>query len=146
MKVPRPPPPSSSGVTAVMKANRARDTEPELALRRALAARGITGYRTNVRDLPGRPDIAFTRYRLAIFVNGCFWHQHDCDAVRSIPPKSNPEYWATKFELNRQRDERKVRELESMGWHVLTLWECEISRDSKSCASRVANSRAAIAI
>ncbi|MCI4320212.1 MAG: very short patch repair endonuclease [Thermoplasmata archaeon] len=106
-------------------------------MRGSLWAMGYRGYRTNVRALPGRPDLAFLGARLAIFCNGCFWHRHDCSRTGATLPKSNTAYWAMKFELNRERDRRKEAELNAAGWNVLTLWECEILRDPRACALRV---------
>lgn len=141
-KVPRPPPPSSATVTAVMKANRARDTGPEIALRRSLRSLGERAYRLAPKHVPGRPDITFMGDRLAVFVHGCFWHRHGCERASRELPKSNREYWQTKFRLNVERDERKVRNLESLGWHVLTVWECEIEQDSNAVARKVQAVRA----
>jgi DNA mismatch endonuclease, patch repair protein len=140
-KVPRAPPSSSPAVTAVMKANRPRDTGPEIRLRKALWRLGERGYRVTPKGIPGRPDIAYLRGQLAVFVNGCFWHQHGCERSKPGLPKSHPAYWATKFALNRRRDERKVHDLELAGWSVLTLWECEIDRSPSETAARVAAKR-----
>jgi DNA mismatch endonuclease, patch repair protein len=137
MKVPRPPPPSSPAATAVMKANRARNTGPEVALRRALWATGARGYRLSPRHLPGRPDITFSGGRLAVFVHGCFWHRHGCAKAGRELPKSNRKYWEIKFRLNVERDQRKVQKLEGLGWRVLTVWECEIERDAEEVARKV---------
>jgi DNA mismatch endonuclease (patch repair protein) len=142
MKVPRAPPPSSGSVTAVMRANRARDTGPELALRRSLWALGARGYRLAPKNVPGRPDVTYAGDRLAIFVHGCFWHRHGCAKAGKDLPKSNRVYWKTKFQLNVERDDRKVRTLESRGWRVLTVWECEIERDPEATALRVETERA----
>lgn len=136
-RVPRPPPPSSPAATVVMKANRPSATRPEIAIRDALIALGYRDYLTNVRALPGRPDLAFLGARLAIFCNGCFWHRHGCPRTGAALPKSNSAYWAKKFELNRERDGRKEAELKAAGWDVLTLWECEILRNPRACALRV---------
>lgn len=101
---------------------RQKDTEPELALRRALHAAGLR-YVLHHPHLPGRPDIVFPKYSTALFVHGCFWHGHECRAGRS--PSSNTEYWTTKIAANRQRDTRKASELQDLGWNVVTVWECE---------------------
>ena len=136
MKVPRAPPPSSRRATAVMKANRGKNTGPELALRRSLRGRGIHGYRVSPRMIPGRPDVTFIGQRVAVFVHDCFWHQHGC---RHAPhgPRTNASYWRLKFTLNRARDARKVALLEKSGWNVLVIWECEIKQNAERCASRV---------
>jgi DNA mismatch endonuclease, patch repair protein len=85
---------------------------------------GLSGYRLHRKDLPGRPDIAFIGERRAMFVNGCFWHQHDC-TVGQRAPKKNSDFWAEKLGRNSERDRRKVSELRSLGWKVVTIWECE---------------------
>jgi len=107
-----------------MRANRARDTGPERKLREALRAAGLGGYRLNWRKAPGRPDIAYPGRKLAIFVHGCYWHH--CPRCYPNLPKSNPDFWARKFELNRERDARKRRGLESVGWTVIEAWECDV--------------------
>lgn len=122
----RSPPPSSARASYNMSRNRARDTGPELALRRALWAAGARGYRLHPRGVPGRPDLAFPRARLAVFVHGCFWHA--CP-IHSKPPKSNAAFWREKFARNVARDARKVAELEEGGWRVLTFWEHEVLDD-----------------
>ena len=79
---------------------------------------------------------------MAVFVHGCFWHRHGCDKGGRELPKSNRKYWETKFKLNVERDERKVRALEALGWRVLTVWECEIERDVRAVAQNVEAKRA----
>lgn len=122
-------------VFASMRANRARGTKPELALLLALRATGRSGYRRNRRVLPGTPDVSFPRQMLAIFVHGCFWHR--CPHCQLALPKSNQAFWIRKFELNAERDERKHRQLEALGWEVLEVWECEVKRDAAACAALV---------
>jgi DNA mismatch endonuclease (patch repair protein) len=121
-----------------MRANRARDTGPERRLRRALREAGLGGYRLNWRKAPGRPDIAYPGRKLAIFVHGCYWHH--CPRCYPDLPKSNPEFWARKFELNRERDARKTALLESSGWRVLEAWECDIRNRLSVVVSAVAAS------
>jgi len=121
------PPPSSPAVRNVMRANRARNTGPELRLRRALREAGLGGYRLNWRKAPGRPDIAYPGRRVAIFVHGCYWHH--CPRCYPNLPKSNTAFWARKFNLNRERDGRKVANLEAAKWAVMEVWECEIRAD-----------------
>jgi DNA mismatch endonuclease (patch repair protein) len=135
LKVPRSPPPSSVRVTNVMKANKGRDTLPERILRTALSSRGVRGYRLSPRGIPGRPDIVFRKDRLAVFVNGCFWHR--CPRHSKSLPKSNYRYWSLKFRLNKERDARKNRELRSNGWKVLVFWECEVRDHGDRCALKV---------
>lgn len=109
--------------TEIMRAIRGVDTRPEMTVRR-LAHRLGYRYRLHRRDLPGSPDLVFPSRRKVVFVHGCFWHGHDCRANRL--PKTRPDYWASRFAKNKERDARKLRELEAAGWSVLTLWECEL--------------------
>lgn len=103
---------------------RAKDTTPEMVVRRMLHAAGYR-YRLHTRDLPGKPDIVFPARRKVVFINGCFWHRHrDCALARL--PKSRIEFWTEKLERNRERDERNAEALQALGWDVLTVWECEI--------------------
>lgn len=103
-----------------------RNTAPELAVRKCCRELGFSGYRIHRKELPGKPDIAWIGRRLAIFVNGCYWHGHDCaEGLRK--PKSNRNYWIPKIERNRQRDISNIAALSDMGWKVLVIWECEIN-------------------
>jgi len=108
----------------VMSRVRSSDTKPELLIRGLLHRLGYR-YRVSPRELPGKPDLAFTRRRAAIFVHGCFWHGHDCKRG-ARPPKANANYWSAKIARNRERDVRVQAELRSLGWTVLILWECEL--------------------
>ncbi len=123
----RNPPPSSEVTTKVMKANKGKNTKPELAVRLMLRNLGHPGYRLNWKWAPGRPDIAFPGRKIAIFVNGCFWHR--CPNCNLPAPKSHTDFWTEKFKRNVKRDERKITELETAGWKVITIWECEIKKD-----------------
>lgn len=107
----------------IMAAVRSSDTSPELAIRKALHARGFR-YRTNVRELPGKPDIVLPKYRAAIFVHGCFWHAHDCALFRL--PATRRGFWKDKLERNQKRDEEVGNSLNEAGWRFLTVWECAI--------------------
>ena len=129
------PPASSPSVRNVMRANRARDTGPEIALRRALRAAHLAGYRVNWRKAPGRPDIAYPGRRIAIFVHGCYWHH--CPRCYPNLPKSNPEFWGRKFVLNRERDGRKRADLERIGWVVIEAWECDLVSDMGAVIAEV---------
>ena len=102
---------------------RGRDTKPELVVRRWLWHQGFR-YRLYVKSLPGRPDIVMRKWRTAIFVNGCFWHGHDCQRHR---PATNAQFWKEKIERNRERDERNQSLLRAAGWHVIVVWECQLS-------------------
>ncbi|GAB4281636.1 MAG: very short patch repair endonuclease [Coriobacteriia bacterium] len=127
------PEPTSDAVTRSMRGNRGRDTKPEIELRRLLRAAGYPGYRLHWKHAPGRPDIAYPGRRVAVFVNGCFWHR--CPHCQPAEPKSHTEYWRKKFELNMERDARKTRQLEAAGWTVVTVWECQL-RESPGAVVR----------
>lgn len=104
---------------------RTRNTAPELAFRRALSERGIR-YRLHRADLPGRPDIYVGRLRIAIFVNGCFWHGHDCRRGRL--PVTNNEFWKEKISRNRQRDADVAKALSERSVQAITVWPCDRSQ------------------
>lgn len=106
---------------------RSTNTRPEEKVRKYLFSKGFR-YRKNVRSLPGCPDIVLPKYRSVIFVNGCFWHKHDCP--RFVWPSSNQEYWIPKITKNVERDERNQRTLKEMGWEVITVWECELKKEN----------------
>lgn len=123
------PPASSPGARATMRANRRRDTGPELALRRELHRRGMR-YRVDYAPVPGlrcRADVVFTRARLAIFVDGCFWH---CCPIHATRPAANGDWWRAKLEANVERDRRNDGELAAAGWRVLRCWEHERALDA----------------
>lgn len=131
------PKPTSPAVTKSMKGNRGKNTGPELELRRLLREAGFPGYRLHWKGAPGHPDIAYPGRKVAIFVNGCFWHR--CPHCQPAEPKSHTEFWRQKFALNQERDARKRRELEAAGWTVVTVWECQLTRDSASVVSVLAD-------
>lgn len=106
-----------------MRAVKSTDTKPELAVR-SLAHRLGFRFRLHRKDLPGRPDLVFAGRRKVIFVNGCFWHGHDCKRGARMP-KANASYWRSKIERNRARDAKARADLAAAGWDVLTIWECE---------------------
>jgi len=108
----------------VMRAVKGANTKPELKLRKALFARGFR-YRLHARDLPGKPDLVFPRYRSVIFINGCFWHGHDCARGARVP-KSNRDYWLAKVARNKARDEDIVKALAALGWRAYIVWECSL--------------------
>lgn len=133
----RAPIPKSETTSKVMSANVPKDTKPELLLRKALREIGVSGYRLHWKKASGRPDIAYSGRKIAIFVNGCFWHR--CPHCNLPLPKSNTEFWLKKFKRNKERDAKKIHDLEEDGWKVIVLWECEIKKDALSCAERVKN-------
>ena len=131
-----------------MAAIRSKDTKPEMIVRRGLWKRGFR-YRLNHKRLPGHPDLVLRKYRTCIFVNGCFWHGHNVsltpnpsptgegdftgegsDYIESSEcckiPKTNREFWVAKIRRNKERDKEEQRKLAEMGWHCITVWECEL--------------------
>ena len=132
-----------------MAAIRSKDTKPEMIVRRGLWKRGFR-YRLNHKRLPGHPDLVLRKYRTCIFVNGCFWHGHGVTespvqgsgfldepsgrAERMVQgsvcckiPKTNREFWVAKIRRNKERDKEEQRKLAAMGWHCITVWECELT-------------------
>jgi DNA mismatch endonuclease (patch repair protein) len=122
--------------SALMSRIRGRDTKPELAVRRAAHALGYR-FRLHRRDLPGSPDLVFPRLGKVIFVHGCFWHRHRGCRFANVP-KSNFDFWATKFESNVRRDTLALQRLHELGWKTLVVWECEMS-DASVLSSRLAS-------
>ena len=125
-----------------MAAIHSKDTKPELIVRRGLWSRGFR-YRLNYKRLPGHPDLVLRNYRTCIFVNGCFWHGHRCLTPNPSPkgegseyiltdsecckiPKTNRDFWVAKIRRNKERDKEEQRKLAEMGWHCITVWECEL--------------------
>ncbi|WP_235529797.1 very short patch repair endonuclease [Sphingomonas sp. Leaf242] len=102
---------------------RGKDTSPEMRVRRAAHASGLR-FRLHRKDLPGKPDLVFAKHRVALFVHGCFWHRHS-ECSKASMPKSRIEFWSAKFDANVARDARVTTELQSAGWRVVTVWECE---------------------
>ena len=125
-----------------MAAIHSKDTKPELIVRRGLWSRGFR-YRLNYKRLPGHPDLVLRKYRTCIFVNGCFWHGHRSLTPNPSPkgegseyiltdsecckiPKTNRDFWVAKIRRNKERDKEEQRKLAEMGWHCITVWECEL--------------------
>lgn len=108
---------------------RGKNTQPELALRKALHRLGLR-YRLHGAGLPGRPDLVLPRYETVVFVHGCFWHRHLGCSIATTP-KSNTPFWLEKFEKNVARDARVTKQLEDQGWAVFVVWECELSTPTK---------------
>ena len=113
---------------------RGKNTKPEILVRKGLHARGFH-FRLHNKKLPGSPDIVMPKYGVAIMVNGCFWHGHKGCKYAS-KPKSNVGFWDAKIARNRHRDEVTEAHLQALGWHVITIWECEL-RDKSVAASRL---------
>lgn len=108
----------------MMSGIRCKDTLPEIIVRKWLYSRGYR-FRLHRKDLPGKPDIVLPKYHAAIFVHGCFWHQHPGCRYAAVPA-SRTAWWMEKFRQNRERDTLVAKRLEDMGWNVLIIWECEI--------------------
>ena len=116
----------SPAIRKTMQSNKSRDTAPEIAVRKMLREAGCPGYRLHWKKVPGRPDIVFPGRKIAVFVNGCFWHRHK-GCKYAYAPKSNLEFWKRKFTDNVSRDKSSLRALYNMGWTTVTIWECEIA-------------------
>lgn len=104
---------------------RSKNNAPEEKVRKFLFSKGFR-YKKNDKKLPGCPDIVLPKYKTVIFVNGCFWHKHNCK--RFVWPASNEEYWKNKILRNVERDELNIKELKELGWKVLVIWECELKK------------------
>lgn len=115
---------------------RSRDTKPEIAFRKAVWAKGYR-YRICVKNLPGKPDLVFRRYKTAVFINGCFWHQHT-GCKKAALPKTNQEFWKKKLQDNVERDKRNYLKLEVLGYHVMVIWECE-TKNINDCLQKFEN-------
>lgn len=107
-----------------MSCIKGKNTKPEEIVRKYLFSQGFR-YRKNDKRLPGTPDIVLPKYRTVIFVNGCFWHGHQ-GCRYFVVPQTNTEFWMNKIDANRIRDQKKISELEAMGWKVIVIWECEL--------------------
>lgn len=116
-----------AAVRKSMQGNKRRNTKPELLVRQRLREAGLTGYRLDWAKAPGRPDIAFPGRKIAIFVNGCYWHR--CPHCSPSVPRKNVDYWEAKFRRNVERDKQALAELKRLGWDAMTIWECELKRD-----------------
>lgn len=106
-----------------MAAIRATNTKPELIIRKGLHASGFR-YRLHAKELPGKPDLVLAKYRAAVFINGCFWHGHDCHLFRW--PATREDFWREKIGGNVARDERNLTELRNTGWRIALIWECAL--------------------
>ncbi len=119
-----------------MAAVKSKDTKPEMIVRRELWKRGFR-FRLNHRRLPGHPDLVLRKYRTCIFVNGCFWHGHHIkiDKMESTKccrlPNANRDFWIAKIRRNKERDIEELQLLAAMGWHCITVWECELTSKKK---------------
>ena len=128
---------SAEARSRIMRAIRNKNTKPELIIRKSLFALGYR-YRIHPKHLPGKPDLSFPSKKKAIFVHGCFWHQH---AAKTCPirvvPSSNTQYWGPKLLRNAARDREHTAALRKLGWNVLVIWECELRRDEQKTLSKI---------
>ena len=108
---------------------KSKNTKPEEYIRKRLYEKGYR-YRKNYSSVFGHPDIWIPKHKVAVFVNGCYWHRHKGCKYATMP-KSNVDFWEKKLYGNRERDERNQKELESMGWNVITVWECQLNKDKR---------------
>lgn len=127
----------------IMRAVKSENTGPERALRSLLHRMGFR-FRLHRVDLPGKPDLVLPKWRVCLFVHGCFWHGHDCARGDRVP-KENREYWLAKVGKNRARDSRVRRELRRLGWRVVTVWECRLAHLAMAPSSLAASIRGRMA-
>jgi len=120
-----------------MAAIRATNTKPELIIRKGLHARGFR-YRLHAKELPGKPDLMLPKYRAAVFINGCFWHGHDCHLFRW--PATREEFWRAKIGDNVARDERNLTELRNAGWRIGVIWECALKGKTRRSSGELIDS------
>lgn len=114
---------------------RSKNTKPEMLLRSALFNKGLR-YRIHDKELPGKPDLVFSKFRTVIFVNGCFWHLHDGCRDGRIP-SSRIEYWKPKLTRNVQRDIENYYRLEALGWKIIVIWECDIEKNIEKVSNDI---------
>ena len=134
-RLPESPAASTLSTRRSMKGNRSKGTLPEATLAEALNARGLSEYMINYSDLPGSPDFVFPIERVAIFVNGCYWHR--CPHCMPHFPNINEGYWSAKFQRNRRRDMQNRADLRAMGWIPLVVWECILRKNPKAVGARI---------
>jgi len=118
----------------VMSKIRSKNTKPEILLRKCLWNLGYRGYRIHNKDLPGKPDIVFTKKKIAIFIDGCFWHKCPLDFQE---PKSNKKYWMEKIQLNVERDKKINEDLQTGGWVVVRIWEHMIKKEPEKAIDQI---------
>lgn len=121
-----------------------KDTKPEIIVRSFLFSKGLR-YRLHQKDLPGKPDLVFPRYRTIVFIHGCFWHGH-MGCKYFIPPKTRIEWWMNKINQTRKKDAENIKKLKKLGWKVIIVWECCLKSDKRnkvlvSLANRIRNSK-----
>ena len=132
----RSPIPKNPITSRIMSAIRAKHTQPEKALRKALNQIGLNDYKLHLKGLPGKPDIGFLKKRVAIFVNGCYWHR--CPFCKPALPKSHRSFWQKKFIKNRMRDKQKLALIKKLGWKTKVVWECQLKKNPAYVANQIA--------
>ncbi|MCX6359841.1 MAG: very short patch repair endonuclease [Armatimonadetes bacterium] len=126
----------AEGTRKSMRSNKSRDTSIEMLVRRAAWAAGMRGYRVHSRLVIGRPDMVFSRYKVAVFIHGCYWH--GCQSCgRGRIPKTNVSYWTEKIAANQARDRYVAEQLSAQGYRIVVLWECEVLGDLPACVGRL---------
>ena len=120
--------------TAIMQAIRAKDTKPEIAVRRLTHSLGYR-YKLHVSELPGKPDLVFPSRRKVMLVHGCFWHRHNCRKGRSLP-STRVKFWREKLDRNKVRDAKNRRRLRRLGWEILVIWECQV-KNAPALATKI---------
>ena len=118
----------------MMSGIRSKDTVPEIVIRRGLFAQGFR-YKLHDKTLPGKPDIVFPKYKSVIFVNGCFWHGHNCHLFKW--PKTRKEFWRKKILGNKNVDKRNYKKLKNEGWYIITVWECALKGKTRKPMKKV---------
>ena len=131
----RAPIPENETVSRIMSLIKGKNTGPELAVRKALTARGLSGYRLQWKKAPGRPDVCYPGRKIAIFIHGCYWHR--CPHCKPSAPRTHQDFWNEKFRKNKARDKIKLRELRQSGWKVLILWECQVRDNLDACLRKI---------
>jgi DNA mismatch endonuclease (patch repair protein) len=129
------PMPKSQSVTKTMQGNKAKDSKPELLLRKALWKAGVRGYRLHSKGLPGKPDLVFTAKKLIVFVHGCYWHS--CPICAIARPRHNASYWSEKLAGNTRRDILNADHLADLGWRVHTVWECQTKASIEEAVQQI---------
>lgn len=133
--LPPSPQASSDSVRASMRGNRSSNTKPEIMLVELLKGANVIGFSVDNKGVPGSPDLAFSDIKLAVFINGCFWHR--CPHCNPHFPETNKEYWSAKFARNKARDARTRAVLRANGWRNITIWECRLKRQPERVVYRI---------
>lgn len=131
----RSPKPKSEMTSYTMSSIKSKNSIPELIIRKELFKQGIRGYRIHSKNVIGKPDIAFLRKKIAIFINGCFWHM--CPKCNLTSPKHNAAFWKEKLTNNVERDTKNIKLLEENGWNIITIWECDIKKNVEKCLNLI---------